>query len=88
VTTGSAPVGGNGIFTAGPEVGLLQHSMFIMDGDWGVHTQGGNKINTGIESNESIGWVASASSRGVPLSFDLTWDILHAIALTGYSVRG
>jgi hypothetical protein len=69
--TGSAPVGGNGIFTSGPEVGLLQHSMFIMDGDWGVHTQGGNKIGTGIESNESIGWVASASSRGVPLSFDM-----------------
>jgi hypothetical protein len=70
-TTGSAPVGGNGIFTSGPEVGLLQHSMFMMDGDWGVHTQGGNKISSGIESNESIGWVASASGRGVPLSFDL-----------------
>jgi hypothetical protein len=70
-TTGSAPVGGNGIFTSGPDVGLLQHGMFIMDGDWGVHTQGGNKISTGIQSSESIGWVASASSRGVPLSFDL-----------------
>jgi hypothetical protein len=70
-TTGSAPVGGNGIFTSGPDVGLLQHGMFLMDGDWGVHTQGGNKISTGIESNESIGWVASSSSRGVPLSFDM-----------------
>src|SRR3984957_14708869 len=70
-TTGSAPIGGNGIFTSGPDVGLLQHGMFIMDGDWGVHTQGGNKISTGIESNESIGWGASASSRGGPLSFDL-----------------
>jgi hypothetical protein len=70
-TTGSAPVGGNGIYTSGPDVGLLQHSMFTMDGDWGVHTQGGNKIATNIESNESLGWVASASSRGVPLSFDL-----------------
>ena len=58
-TTGSTPAGGNGIFTSGPEVGLLQHSMFIMDGDWGVHTQGGNKISTGIE-RQRIDWSEAA----------------------------
>lgn len=65
---GSAPVGGNGIFTTGPEMGLLQHGMFTMDSDWGVHTQGGNVIATSVTSNQTIGWVASASIRGIPLS--------------------
>ena len=69
---GSAAPGGNGVFTSGPYQGLLQHGMFTMDGDWGVHTQN-TKIatNSGMTSSGAIGWAASAVSRRVPISFDL-----------------
>ena len=71
--TGSAAPGGNGIFVSGPQQGLLQQGMFMMDGDWGVHTPGGGVIatNSGVTSSAAIGWVASAASRNVPVSFDL-----------------
>ncbi|MFC5804095.1 hypothetical protein [Streptomyces formicae] len=71
--TGSAGAGGNGVFTSGPYQGLLQHGMFTMDGDWGVHTQGGDKITTlsSVTSSAAIGWATSAASRNVPISFDL-----------------
>lgn len=70
--TGSAGVGGNGIFTSGPYQGLLQHAMFTMDGDWGVHTQNPTiSTSSGMTSNAAIGWVTSAAQRRVPLSFDL-----------------
>jgi hypothetical protein len=70
--TGSAAPGGNGVFTSGPYQGLLQHGMFTMDGDWGVHTQN-TKIatNSGMTSSGAIGWATSAVSRSVPISFDL-----------------
>jgi hypothetical protein len=70
---GSAPVGGNGVFISGPQRGLLQQGMFMMDGDWGVHTRGGGVIatNSSVTSSAAIGWVASAASRNVPVSFDL-----------------
>src|ERR1700733_2563180 len=69
---GSAAPGGNGVFTGGPYQGLLQHGMFTMDGDWGVHTQN-TKIstNSGTTSGAAIGWATSAVSRSVPISFDL-----------------
>jgi hypothetical protein len=69
---GSAAPGGNGVFTSGPYQGLLQHGMFTMDGDWGVHTQN-TKIatNSGTTSSAAIGWATSAVSRRVPISFDL-----------------
>ena len=74
VTTGSAPVGGNGIFTTGPEKGLLQQGMFIMEQDWGVHTQN-QAITTQITSTQAISWVQSAIARRVPLSFNMMmWE--------------
>jgi len=33
VHTGSAPVGGNGVFTSGSQKGLLQQAMFMMEQD-------------------------------------------------------
>jgi len=70
---GSAPPGGTGIFNSGPQEGLLQQGMFVMDGDWGVHTQGGGVIKTdpSVTSAAAIGWARSAASRNVPISFDL-----------------
>lgn len=72
VQLGSAPVGGDGRFTSGPHQGQLQHGMFMMDGDWGVHLNN-TTITTdpSVTSASAIGWVTSAASRRVPLSFDL-----------------
>ena len=67
---GSTPNGGNGIFTEGPQVGLLQHGMFTMEQDWGIH-QANQPITTQITASQAIGWVQSASARGVPLSFNM-----------------
>jgi len=67
---GSTPAGGNGVFTDGPQQGLLQHGMFIMEQDWGIHQQN-QPITTAINASQAIGWVQSASARGVPLSFDM-----------------
>ena len=67
---GSTAVGGTGIFTNGPQVGLLQHGMFTMEQDWGIH-QANQPITTQITPSQAIGWVKSASSRGVPLSFNM-----------------
>jgi hypothetical protein len=67
---GSAPNGGNGIFTDGPQVGLLQHGMFTMEQDWGIY-QANQPITTQITASQAIGWVQSASALGVPLSFNM-----------------
>ena len=69
--TGSAAAGGNGVFTAGPYQGLLQHGMFTMDSDWGVHSQNTTITTSGVTSSAAIGWATSAVSRNVPISFDL-----------------
>jgi hypothetical protein len=70
--TGSAGTGGNGIFTSGPYQGLLQHGMFTLDNDWGVHTQNSTiSPASGVSSSAAISWATSAAARNVPLSFDL-----------------
>ena len=71
---GSAPAGGNGLFTDGPHKGLLQHGMFIMEQDWGVHSQN-QSIATQVNAAQAIGWVQGASARNVPLSFNMMfWE--------------
>ncbi|MCX6873874.1 MAG: Ig-like domain-containing protein [Verrucomicrobia bacterium] len=71
---GSVPAGGNGIYTDGPHKGLLQHGMFTMEQDWGVHSQN-QAITTQINAAQAIGWVQSASTRNVPLSFNMMfWE--------------
>ena len=72
---GSAPVGGNGVYTSGPHKGLLQHGMFILEnwGDWGIHLQNQKIPATQKISNSAlIGLVNSAAARGVPLSLNLS----------------
>ena len=72
--TGSSPAGGSGIFSAGPFTGLLQHGMFRMEQDWGVHAAG-QLIEPRLTTAQAVGWVRSASERGVPLSFNLMmWE--------------
>jgi hypothetical protein len=72
-TVGSAPAGGNGIFVSGPQAGLLQHGMLTMesDGQWGIHQQNQKIGSTAISSSQATSLVNSASSRNVPLSFNL-----------------
>ncbi len=71
---GSAPAGGNGVFTDGPQKGLLQQAMFTMEQDWGVHSPN-TAINTGITGSQAAGWLNSAIPRKVPLSFNMMmWE--------------
>ncbi|GIG63561.1 hypothetical protein Lfu02_79330 [Longispora fulva] len=70
-TVGSPPAGGDGIFTAGPDKGLLEHGMFIMENDWGVHQQGQQIGATTFDATWAISHVTSAAARSVPLTFDL-----------------
>jgi hypothetical protein len=78
---GSAPEGGNGIYTDGPHKGLLQHGMFTMEQDWGIKAAN-EPINTQITPAQAIGWVQDASSRRVPLSFNMMFweDQSHSLA--------
>lgn len=74
VAIGSSPVGGDGVFTAGKSKGLLQHEMFMMEQDWGVHTANTN-IETKTTISEARSWLHSSISRNVPLSFNLMmWE--------------
>ena len=71
---GSTGAGGNGVFTDGPQRGLLEQGMFTMEEDWGVHQQN-QPIRTQVSASQAIGWVRSASARGVPLSLNmLMWS--------------
>jgi hypothetical protein len=67
---GSAPAGGNGIFTDGPQAGLLQHAMFTLEQDWGIHDPN-QPIITQLSASQVVGWAKDASSRGVPLSINM-----------------
>lgn len=73
--TGSAPVGGDGIFVSGPEKGLLQHCMFTMEpytggADWGIHSPNQVIGDPWVTSKQLTDWVNDASSRSVPLSIN------------------
>lgn len=70
-TPPGAPAGGNGVLTAGPNKGLLEHGMFTMENDWGVHLRGQQIGATSFDSNWAIARVSAASARSVPLSFNL-----------------
>jgi hypothetical protein len=70
-TSGSAAVGGNGIFNSGANAGLLQHGMFTLEQDWGVHYQGEPIASNGYTASQITNWIQSAASRGVPVSLDL-----------------
>jgi hypothetical protein len=70
-TPPGAPAGANGIVTTGRYAGLLEHGMFTLENDWGIHLQNQKIANTATASNTAIGWVSNASARNVSLSFDL-----------------
>ncbi|MEV4511672.1 hypothetical protein AB0K00_22175 [Dactylosporangium sp. NPDC049525] len=70
-TPPGAPAGGNGILTAGPNQGLLEHGMFAMESDWGIHGRGQQIGGTNFDSNWAIARVTAAAARSVPLSFNM-----------------
>jgi hypothetical protein len=71
---GSSPVGGNGVFTDGPQKGLIGHGMFVLGDDWGIHNAN-QPINTRVTSNQLQTWVKNAGARGTPLSLDIEmWE--------------
>lgn len=62
------------MFIDGPQKGILQQAMFMMEQDWGVHAPN-TPINTQITSSQAIGWLNSAMPRKVPLSFNMMmWE--------------
>lgn len=71
VEEGSAPVGGDGIFTGGESDGLLQHCMFKTENGWGINAPNYVINSPNFSANTAIAWVQSASSRNVPLSFNI-----------------
>ncbi len=71
---GQSPVGGNGVFTDGPQKGLVGHGMFLVDGGWGI-TGANQPINTTVTLNQVQTWVNNARSHGRPLSLDIElWE--------------
>jgi hypothetical protein len=71
---GNSPLGGNGVFTDGPQKGLIGHGMFILGNDWGIHTAN-QAIPTQVSLNQLQGWVKNASAHGRPLSLNFAmWE--------------
>lgn len=74
---GSAPAGSDGIFTEGPQKGLLQHGMFPMTLCPDNYSPMGpdQPINLVFNSQNIIPWVKDAISRRVPLSINIgMWE--------------
>jgi hypothetical protein len=93
--TGTADAGGDGILTDGPSEGLLQHGMFKMENDWGVHSED-QAIITSITAENAVSYVENAKAYNVPLSFNMMmWedgtvsqdslDVLEAVRLANLS---
>jgi hypothetical protein len=64
---GSSSEAGNGVFTDGPQSGLLAQGMFPVDNSWGVCGPN-TKITTQANYDRALKWVRSANGRGTPLS--------------------
>ena len=66
------PVGGNGIFPAGPQKGLFAHGMFVLDGpDWGINHPDTRINQPAFSAEQAVGLVRRAAERGQTLSFNL-----------------
>lgn len=65
---GTSAEGGNGVFTDGPQRGLMGHGMFVTEGSWAIGRRN-STIKTQITLDQSLSWIKNASARGVPLSF-------------------
>ncbi len=70
-TYGSSPIGGNGIFTNGPQKGSLEHYCFrIDDNDWAIHLE--NQVITPRYSGASLAnWTFESNLRHAPLSMNV-----------------
>jgi hypothetical protein len=71
---GNSPPGGNGVFTDGPQKGLIGQGMFTLGDDWGIH-KANQPIPTRVTLDQLKSWVANASAHGRPLSLDMEmWE--------------
>ncbi len=72
--TGSS-TNGTGILTAGPNKGELEHGMFAMGSDWGVHNANQTTGSPGFTAQTAANWVCAGKAKGEPESFDMMmWD--------------
>jgi|GEM_PF-2805091 len=70
---GAAPVGGDGIYTAGPLEGLYQHSMNPVD-YWGIF-EANQSVSTRISEGAAINAMTSAAERNVAISLGMVmWE--------------
>ena len=72
--TGSS-TNGTGILTAGPNKGELEHGMFNVNSDWGVHNANQTTGGPSFSAQTAANWVCAGKAKGSPLSFDIfLWD--------------
>jgi hypothetical protein len=64
---GSPAVGSNGMYSDGPQLGLLAHGMFPIENSWGICGTNAT-ITLGTSFSQALTWVKNASSRGSALS--------------------
>ncbi len=67
---GTPEKGGDGVLLSGPNKGLLDHGMFIMEQDWGVHKPN-MTIQNRVSKAQAINWLTHAEQYRIPLSFNL-----------------
>ena len=68
----ATPVGGDGIFSTGPQKGLFAHGMFVLDGpDWGINGPDIRINPPAFPAEQAVGLVRRAAERGQTLSFNL-----------------
>ncbi len=68
----NTPVGGNGIYAAGPYKGLHAHGMFILDGpDWGIFRPDTVIDLPRFNKDQAVDLALNAAARNQALSWDL-----------------
>ncbi len=71
---GNSAKGGNGVFTDGPQKGLIGQGMFTLGNDWGIHSAN-QAIPLQVSLSQVQSWVTNASAHGRPLSLDMEmWE--------------
>jgi hypothetical protein len=66
-----APIGSNGLYTSGADIGLYGHCMPRMENDWGINSKNQTIASPNFTVASALEKVTKASSRNVPTSFNL-----------------
>jgi hypothetical protein len=92
----STPIGGSGIYAAGPHKGLHAHGMFILDGPgWGIHRPDTVISPPRFSKDQAIAIALNAAARNQALSWNLlmyedgsvSGESLHLMRSVGNALR-